>query len=127
MKSNGAAENRRALDELTNAYKLLEERNRLLEDENRRLREQLHRDGPKSVQLARVEVVKEIQAGNFVEWVDKFGMAHRALVLQVLDNGFLKIKVYRNAMADEVKTAKPLAKDGEREGWKRRQPVGRRA
>lgn len=114
MKLNGAVELRRSYEELTSAY-------RVLEDENRRLRAECERlktgAGAKPVP-ARVRVNAEPAPGQFVEYLPSGGkdgtVPHDALVLENLGGGRLKLKVLRFAQPDIV------LEDVPKERWRRR-------
>ena len=87
------AELRRSYEELVDAY-------RLLEVENAKLRAKQNPtptpEEPKALPPAAP------RPGQFVEYVDKNGMDHRALVLEVLDHEVLRVKVFKCAVADLV-------------------------
>lgn len=96
--SKAEAELRRANEELTSAC-------RQLEEQNQRLREQLKRRAAPKAQQTPVTVTVPADVpgpGAIVHYVDKAGHVHNALVLQVLKDGMLKLKVFRQAVPDLV-------------------------
>lgn len=105
------AELRRANEELTNAY-------RQLEEQNQRLRELLKkRDAPKTPATVTVPVDAP-GPGAIVHYVDKAGHVHDAVVLQTLTDGALKLKVFRQAVPDLVLDARRGQGDEQRNCWR---------
>jgi hypothetical protein len=64
-------------------------------------------------------VVPAPVVGGFVEYVDAGGIAHAALVLEVLA-GALKVKVYRHARKDIVLELRRAQVAGQRSCWRMR-------
>lgn len=119
MKSNGQAELRRSYEQLVDAYHALERENQKLSAENKRLRDAFRKnEKPEQVKLAKVEIkTKPIKIGGFVDWVDARGMAHRALVLEILSEDRLKLRISRHARPDVELEASKID-DSKRDGWR---------
>jgi hypothetical protein len=104
------AELRRSYEELVDAY-------RLLEAENAKLRARLD---PKPEEPKQPVAPAHPTPGQFVDHVDKNGMLHRALVLEVLEREALRVKVFRCAVADLVLELEHAKSPEQRNCWKRR-------
>lgn len=114
MKPSEQAELRRANEELTNAY-------RQLEEQNKRLREQLKKRGPAPASAPTPKVIDETPGvGCIVQYIDKAGHMHNALVLEVLEDGMLRLKVFRQATPNVMLDARRGQDDKSRSCWKRR-------
>ena len=119
--TNGSAENRRELDEITSAYQQVEA-------ENRRLRAQLEKFRKtgaveKALVVRGQSVVVDVKVppkpGKFVEYIDKRGHTHTALVLDQRA-GALKIKVFVRAVPDVVVEVPEQSERRRVECWRRR-------
>lgn len=123
MKSNGVAEDRRALDELMSAHMQLEKENAELRAKNEQLRKMVGKPTPPAVKPKAVPVKTseaEPLPGQFVEYLPlgaKDGsVPFTALVLENKGGGLLRVKVYRIARPDVV------LDDVSRDRWR---PLGR--
>lgn len=112
MKSNGQAEMRRNYEELVNAL-------RQLEEENKRLRARLER-APVQKRVEVVEVRGPLTPGKFVDYLDKRGHLHAALVLEVRDGGALRVKVFHRAVPNVVLEVREFSAENLTNCWRRR-------
>lgn len=104
------AELRRTNEELTNAY-------RQLEEQNQKLREQLRGPQPKKP-APKPETPPG--AGSLVVYVDKAGHTHNALVLEVLEDNMLRLKIFRQATPNVVLDARRGQDDKQRSCWRKK-------
>lgn len=127
---NGLAELQRVREDL------IDDGRRLLEDINRyRAQHQMlvkqlmeltdTKDEAAAIEKIRVAFAKPkakpknaLCEGKFVEYVDKKGASHTALIKQVLDRGMLKIKVFGGIGPDRIFDAVPLSDVRRRDGWR---------
>lgn len=122
MSSKQEAELRRANEELVSAYRQLEEQNRLLHEQNQKLRAVIKGAPVKlAPEPAPAPAADDVPGpGHIVDYVDKRGLSRAALVLEVLEDGALKLKVFRQAMPDVVLDARRAQDEKQRDCWRRR-------
>lgn len=61
---------------------------------------------------------RPLHEGSFVEYVDKRGVAHTALVKEVLERGMLRIKLFGGSSPDRIVDVQPLSEVRARDGWR---------
>lgn len=120
MSSKQEAELRRSNEELINAYRQLKEQNRLLREQNQKLRATL-KGAPVKPALEPAPAPKAddvLGPGRIVHYVDKAGHVHNALVLEVLEDGMLRLKVFRQATPNVTLDARRGQNEKQRGCWR---------
>lgn len=142
--TNGTAENRRALDELTSAYQQLELENRRLRLERERLKKMIGAGAGPAGAKPNPNAGQQVSAnsgasagrpsgdalvpistpvlptpGKLVDYIDKRGQDHLALVLDQRA-GALRIKVFYRAVPNVVVEVPEQSEKRKTECWRRR-------